>query len=99
MDLVYASLGLERPRFTCYWTLDDHTLAAYQEIQLLAPQAAAHGLSSVAGMLPFEVLDVFVNIANTERLLSNHTEIFSLSEFQQEAARCIAHHQVLSLPA
>lgn len=98
-DLVNASLMLERPRFECYWALDEDAISAYQEIQLSAPQVPGYGLTSIAGILPFELFDVLVNIATTERLLRNHLNVFSLNEKQLESARCIAHHQVLSLPA
>lgn len=98
-DLVYAALWLAKPRFPCFWSLDDATLAAYQEVQLTASQPAAAGLASIAGMLPFAVLDVLVHVAHTERLLMNHLQVFSLSEQQSEAARCIAHHRLLCLPA
>lgn len=98
-DLVYASLRLDKPRFPSFWTLDGRILAAYQEADSSAPQTPASGLASIAGMLPFDFLDVLVNIARTERLVSSHPHTFELSEYQLEAARCVAHHQLLSLPA
>lgn len=98
-DLVYHSLWLAAPRFPSIWTLDADTLAAYQGVQLSAPQLPTHGLSAIAGMLPISVVDALVNVANTERLLNNHLDVFSLDQRQMEAVRCLAHHQVLCLPA
>ena len=98
-DLAYAAFWLTSPRFAYFWSLDDETLAAYEEVQLSAPHTASHGLTSIAGILPFEVLDVMINIANTDRLLSNHLDVVSLNSRQLESARCIVHYQLLCLPA